>query len=410
MKAIRFHVTIPRYAAGLALGKLSSRAYTSGLSCTIYEEIPDPQLPGEDWAVLATRLGGICGTDTSAIYLKASPYFSPLVSSPYTFGHENYAHLAEAGKGVEGWRLGERVVVEPTLWCAPRGFTSLCSYCARGEVNLCERVTEGSLGAGWGIGNCRDTHGSWGPYFLAHRSQLYHLPDEISDENALMIEPFAVGLHAAIQNYPKDSDKVLIIGAGSIGLCMLAALRALGSQAEILVLARHSFQAEAAKRLGASHVVRATRDVGFYAEIAELIEAGIKQPLIGKCYLMGGVDLVFECVGSAVSLDDAFRLTRNGGRVVVVGLPGKVKSMDWSPIFARELEVRGSYVYNHAEQFQGRCWKAFDLAIHLLTSGKADLGWMVSHKFPLADYQQALDLTNKRRSEKVVKIAFEFGE
>jgi len=96
--------------------------------------------------------------------------------------------------------------------------------------------------------------------------------------------------------------------------------------------------------------------------------------------------------------------------VVVVGLPGKVKSMDWSPIFARELEVRGSYVYNHAEQFQGRCWKAFDLAIHLLTSGKADLGWMVSHKFPLADYQQALDLTNKRRSEKVVKIAFEFGE
>jgi len=193
-------------------------------------------------------------------------------------------------------------------------------------------------------------------------------------------------------------------------LCMLAALRALGSQAEILVLARHSFQAEAAKRLGASHVVRATRDVGFYAEIAELIEAGIKQPLIGKCYLMGGVDLVFECVGSAVSLDDAFRMTRNGGRVVVVGLPGKVKSMDWSPIFARELEVHGSYVYNHAEQFQGRRWKAFDLAIHLLTSGQADLGWMVSHKFPLADYQQALDLTNKRRSEKVVKIAFEFGE
>lgn len=409
MKAIRFHVTIPRYAAGLALGKISPRLYTSGLSCTTYEEVPDPQLPGEDWVVLATRLGGICGTDTSAVYLKASPYFSPLISSPYTFGHENYVLLAEAGKKVEGWRVGERLVVEPTLWCAPRGFTSLCSYCARGEINLCTRVTEGDVGAGWGIGNCRDTHGSWAPYFLAHRSQLYHLPDEISDENALMIEPFAVGIHAAIQNFPKDSDVVLIIGAGSIGLCVLAALRALGSQAEILVLARHTFQAEAARRLGASRVISAARDTGFYAEIADLTEARIKQPMIGKRYLLGGVDLVFECVGSASSMGDAFCLTRNGGRIVVVGLPGVVKKMDWSPIFARELEVRGSYVYHHAEQFQGKHWKAFDLAIYLLTNGKADLGWMVSHKFPLADYQQALDLTHKRGREKVMKIVFEYG-
>ena len=410
MKAIRFHVTIPRYAAGLALGKLSPRAYTSGLSCTTYEEIPDPRLPGEDWVVLGTRLGGICGSDTSAIYLKASPYFSPLVSSPYTFGHENYAHIAQVGKGVEGWRAGERVVVEPILWCAPRGFTSLCTYCASGEINLCKRVTEGSLAAGWGIGNCRDTYGSWAPYFLAHRSQLYHLPDEISDENALMVEPFAVGLHAALQNFPRDSDIVLIIGAGSIGLCLLAALRALGSQAKILVLARHAFQAEAATRLGASHVIRATRDTGFYAEIAELTGDILKQPIIGKRYLMGGVDLVFECVGNTASLDDALRLTCNGGRVVVVGLPGVVKRMDWSPIFARELEVRGSYVYNHAEQFQGKRWKAFDLAIELLASGKADLGWMVSHKYSLADFKQALRLTQKRGSENVVKIAFEFGK
>jgi threonine dehydrogenase-like Zn-dependent dehydrogenase len=409
MKAIQYHVTVPRYAAGLALGKLSKRIYTSGLSCTTYDEVPDPALPGEDWAVLGTRLGGICGSDTSAIYLKASPYFSPLVSSPYTFGHENYACIAEVGKALTGeWRPGERVVVEPTLWCAPRGFTSLCRFCAQGEVNRCERVTGGNLAPGLGIGSCRDTCGSWAPFFLAHRSQLYHLPDSISDENALMIEPFAVGLHAALQNLPRDGDKILIVGAGSIGLCMLAALRALGVQSEILILARHGFQAEAARKLGASQVIRATRDTGFYDEIAGLTGASLKQPLIGKSWLLGGVELIFECVGSRSALDDALRLTHNGGRVVVVGLPGVVKDLDWTPIFIKELEVRGAYAYHHADQFQGKRWKTFDLAIDLMARGKVDLGWMVTHKFAQKDYQQALDLTHKRSSEAVVKIAFQF--
>lgn len=408
MKAIQYHVTIPRYAAGLALGKLTPRFYTSGLSCTTFDDIPDPVPPGEDWVVLETRLGGICGSDTSAIFLKASPYFSPLVSSPYTFGHENVARIAQSGKELNGWRLGERVVVEPTLWCAPRGFTSLCRFCARGEINRCERVTEGGLAPGLGIGNCRDTCGSWAPYFLAHSTQLYHLPDAISDANALMIEPFAVGLHAALQNFPQDSEKVLIIGAGSIGLCMLAALRALGSQAEILVLARHDFQAGAARKLGASQVIRATRDAGFYDEIAAFTGASLKQPLIGKPWLLGGVDLIFECVGSRSSLDDALRLTCNGGRVVVVGLPGVVKTMDWTPIFIKELDVRGAYIYHHAEQFQGKRWKTFDLAIDLMERSKVDLAWMVTHTFALADYQRALDLTHKRGSEEVVKIAFAY--
>jgi threonine dehydrogenase-like Zn-dependent dehydrogenase len=317
--------------------------------------------------------------------------------------------MALVGKEVDGWHAGERVVVEPTLWCAPRGFTSLCRFCARGEVNRCERVTEGNLAAGLGIGNCRDTCGSWAPYFLAHRTQLYHLPDTISNENALMVEPFAVGLHAALQNFPNDNDKVLIIGAGSIGLCMLAALRALDSQAEILVLARYAFQAEAARRLGASQVIRATRDTAYYDEIAELTGASFKQPLIGKRYLLGGANLVFECVGTNSSLDDALRLTCNGGRVVVVGLPALVKSMDWTPIFIRELEVLGAYIYHHAEQFRGKRWKTYDLAIDLMERGKVDLGWMVTHKFAQAEYQRALELTRNRGNNAVLKIAFEFG-
>ncbi len=108
-----------------------------------------------------------------------------------------------------------------------------------GEVTRCEHLTQGKLAPGLMIGTCRDTGGSWSPYYLAHVSQLYRAPDEISDENALMVEPFAVGLHAALQNFPADHERVMILGVGTIGLTTLAALRALGSQAEIIVLARY---------------------------------------------------------------------------------------------------------------------------------------------------------------------------
>lgn len=409
MKAIQFNVTIPRYVTGLALSKLYPSALWSGLSCTSYGEIPDPELPGEEWAIVQTQLGGVCGSDTSAIFLKASPYLSVLTSSSFVFGHENVGAIAEVGRQAGGWKAGQRVVVEPTLWCAPRGFTQLCHFCARGEVNRCERVTQGSLSPGLGIGNCRETSGSWAPYFLAHRSQLYAVPEAISPENAVLIEPFAVGLHAALQNFPKDDDKVLIVGAGSIGLCMLAALRGLGSQAEILVLARHAFQAEAAQRLGASHVITSRDTAEVYGEMAELTGGSVKKPIIGKQVLLGGADLTFECVGSSQSLDDALRLTRNGGRMVVVGVPGIAKGVDWSAIFIQELEVKAAYIYHHAEQFGGRQWKTFDLAIDLMATGKVDLGWMVSHKFRLEEYRQALELTHRRGGQRALKIAFEFG-
>ena len=228
MKAIRFNATIPRYAAGLALGKVSAAQLWSGRSCTFVEDVPVPILPGPDWVRIKTRLGGICGSDLSVIRLNTSPYYSAFTSFPYTFGHENVGTIAEMGPAVTGWQPGERVVVEPLLWCTPRGFEEQCEFCRRGEINRCLRTNDGALAAGLFIGACRDTGGSWSPYFVAHQSQLYRLPEHLSDENALLVEPFAVGLHPALQHMPADDETVLILGAGTIGLSMLAALRAPG--------------------------------------------------------------------------------------------------------------------------------------------------------------------------------------
>ncbi|MCA9870291.1 MAG: alcohol dehydrogenase catalytic domain-containing protein [Anaerolineae bacterium] len=406
MKAIRFNATIPRYAAGLAMSRVRSSLLWSGRSCTYVEEVPVPDLIGPDWVRIRTRLGGICGTDIGTIHLHTSPYFSPFASFPYTIGHENVGVIAEVGPEAGDWQVGQRVVVEPLLWCAPRGFSrdQWCPNCARGEINQCQRVTEGNIAPGIIIGSCRDTGGSWSQSFVAHRSQLFAVPDHVSDENALMVEPFAVGLHPALSDTPGDDETVLILGAGTIGLCMLAALRAVGCQATILVAARYPFQIEAARRLGASDVL--TGDL--YDSVASRTGATLHKPIIGKRVVSGGVDRTYDCVGSDATLDDSLRLTRSGGKVILVGVPGIAKGVDWTAIFAQELTLRASYIYNNAEQWRGQTVATFDVALELIASGQVDLGWMVTHRFPLDKYSDALALHGKKGSSGLIKAVFEF--
>lgn len=415
MKAIQFRIIAPRPLVGIArdLEAAAAKFYPdilwSGLSCGLVN-IPEPRLPGEDWVKIKTRYGGICGSDLGGIHLETSPYYSVFASFPLTLGHENVGRIVEAGSRVRDWHVGDRVVVEPTLWCKPRGFDDLCPACARGEINLCERSTEGTLAPGMMIGYCRDTGGSWGAYFTAHESQLYRVPERVSDENALLVEPFCVGLHAVLQEIPGDEETVLIIGAGAIGLLTIAALRVLGSHARILVLARYPFQAEAAFKLGATEIIPSGRGYDYYVEIAQRTGARLHQPLIGERVVVGGVDRTFECVGSDRALDDAVRLTRSGGRVTLVGVPGIPKTVDWAPIFAKELDVRGSYVYNHAEPFRGSKWQAFDLALDLMQRGELDVGWLVTHKFRLDEYAHAFRLLNQRGASKAIRAVFEFDE
>jgi threonine dehydrogenase-like Zn-dependent dehydrogenase len=406
LKAIQFNAVIPRYALGLAGQKVMPSILWSGLSCTRYEDVPEPKLPGEDWVKIKTRYGGICGTDMGTIHLHTSPYLSPLSSFPFTFGHENVGTVAEVGAQAQEWKVGDRVVVEALLWCKPRGFKDLCRYCERGEINLCERMNQGAISPGVQPGFCRDTGGSWSEYFLAHTSQLLRVPDAVSDENALLVEPFSVGLHAALQYPPRGDESVLVMGAGVIGLMTIAALRATGSQAKIGVVARYPFQADAARRLGATEIIDGKQD--YFAEIARRTNGQLLQPVIGKRILYGGgEDLVYECVGSDSSIDDSLRLARNQGRVILVGVPGITKNVDWTAIFAKELEVIASYIYNRAEPYRGAKRSAFEIALELMERG-LDLSWMVTHRFKLEDYARAFELLERRGASKAIKAVFAF--
>jgi len=407
MKAIQFNASVPRYVAGKALGKLSHSLFWRGPGCTYMADIPEPTLRGPDWVVVATRYGGICGSDLGAIGLHTSPYFEPFASFPYTFGHENVGRIATVGEQVEGFEAGDRVVVEPLLWCEPRGVDELCGACARGEINLCSNKTEGKLSPGGFTGYCRDTGGSWSSHFLAHRSQLVKLPDSLSDEHGVLTDPLAVGLHAVLVAPPPAGATVLIQGAGTIGLTVLAALKGLDQDVRTLVVARHPHQVDAARRLGADEVI-APAGGDTYEQVAALTGGRLFKPMIGKRVMVGGALWTYECVGSDSAIDDALRMTEAGGTVTLVGVPGMARGIDWSSIFADELTVQASSVYHHREPFGGRTWRALDLAIDLLQSGKVDLEWMITHRFALEDWQQALDLHGSKGGSGLIKAVFEF--
>ncbi len=405
MEALQFVESIPRYVASKALGGLWKGVLWSSISCLVHRDVPEPVLPGPEWVKIRTRYSGICGSDMNLVLLHDSPSTSPYASFPFTIGHENVGTVAQVGADVDGFSLGDRVVVDPMLPCAVRGISPPCPFCQRGDYSLCENFTRGNLSPGMLIGSCRDTGGGWSPYFLAHRSQLIPVPDSVSDEAAVLVDPFASSLHPVARHFPTDGHTCLVVGAGIIGLGVIAGLRALGSRARIVVLARHGFQAELAKHYGADEVV--STGPGYVERMAAALGTSTLKTMIGKPVLAGGADVVFECVGSSGSIDDALRFAGRGGKVVLVGLAAVPRGIDWSFIWLKELQVAGSFCYS-TELYQGNRVRTYRLALDLMASGCVDLSPLLTHRFRLSEYKKAFAaLTDKKRS-RVIKAAFVF--
>ncbi len=407
MQALQFTDSIPRYVLSKLIGTGYPAIFWSDLACLRLAEVPLPALPTPEWLRIDTRYGGICGSDLGLILLHSSPSSSPFTSFPFTLGHENVGVVAETGAAVQDISVGQRVVVNPLLACAARGFTDPCEMCAQGETNLCQRFREGAIAPGMLMGVCCDTGGSWSQSFVAHQSQIIPVPDNVSDEAAVLAEPFAVALHAVLRNRPRDDQTVLVVGAGVIGLLTLAAIRAIGSRARVLITARHPFQVAMAERLGADLIIRPKRGAGFYHQVAEATGARVLKPIIGKQIVLGGIDIVYECVGSPSTVDDALRLTSSGGTMVLVGLAASPRGVDWTPIWLNEVRVHGSFCYAD-EEFEEERIPTLALALKLMAEGRVDLAPLLTHRFELADYRQALETVTSKGKSGVIKAAFAF--
>jgi L-iditol 2-dehydrogenase len=377
--------------------------FWSGLGFLQYRDVEEPPLPGPDWVRVAVRYGGICGSDLGSITLHTSPSVSAWTSFPFTVGHENVGTIGDIGGAVEGFAHGERVVVEPLLGCAARGLPRLCPPCARGEAGICENRVGGGIEAGLLTGSCATTGGSWSEAFVAHDSQLLRVPEGVSDENAVMSEPFAVALHGVLRHPPPQGGTALVLGAGVIGLCVIAGLRALGYANRIVAVARHPFQAELARGFGADVIVRP----GDEKALADALGARLDRPVLGPSLVAGGAEVVYECVGSSSSLDTAVRFTREGGTAVILGLAAAPEGVDWASIWLKEITLAGSYVYG-METWQGRPIRTMELALELFDQGQADLSALVTHRFPLSDYRRALSMASAKARHRLVKAVFAF--
>ena len=407
MKAVQYVKSVPRYLFVRTLGHRRPALATGALSCIRMAEVEPPALPTPEWMRIRPVMSGICGSDLSTVRASGSPYFSPLTSSPFVLGHEVVGELQETGSGSEAFSRGDRVVIEPGLCCPVRGIHPPCPSCRKGEFGLCEMVMHGDLAPGIQTGYCKDTGGGWSTSLVAHPFQLHRVPDRLSDEEAVLVEPFSCCLHAVLKSFPADDETVLVIGCGAIGLLTIAAIRALGGKCRVLAAARYPHQQAMAADLGAERVIG--RDDELYETVREVTGAEIHRPEIGRPVFIGGVHRTFDCVGSSRTIDDALRLTGSGGTVTLVGMPGIPSGIDWTAVWYKELNVRGAYAYG-MEDRGGRSVRTFDLAMQLMESGTVDLKPLVTDLFPLKDYRKAIGRAMEAGRHGAVKVAFDLRD
>jgi threonine dehydrogenase-like Zn-dependent dehydrogenase len=385
MKALRFERNMARFAAARLAGEL-----VPGKGATVgplrLADIDAPELPGDGWQIIRPRLAGICGSDLSTVDGTASRYFEPIVSFPFVPGHEVVADTDD----------DRRVVVEPVLGCVTRNISPPCPSCARGDLGGCERLAFGALEPGLQSGFCCDTGGGWGTFMVAHESQLHAVPDDVDDEAAVMVEPTACAVHAALRARPEPGTLVAVIGAGTLGLTTIAALRRFTAAGTIVAAAKHPYQRALAKDLGADIVCEPD-------ELGRLVRRLTGSLAYGN-QLTGGADAVVDCVGSEASITEALAITKPRGRVTLVGMPAAVK-LELTTLWHRETQIAGAYAYGTETLDDGTRRRTFDLAFELVRA--SGLGRLVSATYRLAEYREAIEHAASAGRRGAVKIAFD---
>jgi threonine dehydrogenase-like Zn-dependent dehydrogenase len=379
-------------------------AYLPGLANLSLTEVPIPDLPNDNWVVVKSKIAGICGSDLGFLQWKSMPSAEPYFQLPIIPGHELFGEVEAVGRRVGKLHPGQRVSVDPSLGCRERGFRKQCPQCKDGNPGICEHLAEGCLKPGILIGTCPDTGGGWGEYFVAHSRRLFPVPDTIGDDEASLLEPFSVCLRAVLNNPPHKRERVVVIGAGTIGLMNIAALRAVEPSCRIACVAKYPFQAELAGALGADDIINAQTD-DVMERVGALADTRVYKLSGGGAILAGGVRLVYDTVTSSLTLNQALRMVRGKGTLVVLGLAALPQGVDWTPVWMKEVSIVGSLTYG-AEVFQGKRTDTFARAIEFVARRRADLTPIQPRKYPLNQYRRALGQAARKKSSGAVKVSF----
>lgn len=383
--ALVFERKLARYAAAAVASRVVPGT-GGGVGPLRLRDIDPPELPGPDWHTIRPRLTGICGSDLATVEGRSSRYFEPLVSFPFVPGHEVV--------GID--EDGRRMALEPVLGPAARDEPLPFFGAAPGDGDDYGYLLGGSIEDGIQIGFCASTGGGWGEALVAHQSQLHRVPEHFSDEAAVMLEPAAGGVHAALKAQVGSGASVAVLGAGTMGLCSVAGVRALTSAGTVIVTAKYPHQRHLATELGADIVVDPT-------EIRRAVRRFCGCRMLGD-YLSGGVDVAIDAVGSPASIADAIAITRPRGRVILLGMPEAAR-LDLTGLWHRETELVGAYTYGTESLHGGRTATSFDLAFDLVAS--ANLERLVSARYPLDRYREAITHAAEAGSRGAIKVVFE---
>jgi threonine dehydrogenase-like Zn-dependent dehydrogenase len=299
---------------------------------------------------------------------------------------------------------GQRVLLYPNLSCATRGLPP-CEWCARGHYTQCLSYTKGALPSSIHTGNCSTVPGGLAQQVPAHALQCLALPDDVSDEVAVLGDPFAVGLHAVLRAPPPPGGTVVVYGCGTIGLCTIAIARLLHPQVRVVAVARFEHQAALATKLGAHLVLPHASELALVERLAHETGAELLRPWNGLPVCNGGVDVVYDTVASAKTLEVGVRVLRSRGSLSIVGV-STPKRFEWTPIYFKELHLVGSNAFA-LETIAGETRPGQQWYLDWVREGRVDVSALVTHKVPFAEYRRAFTTAIEQRRHASVKVVIE---
>lgn len=321
--------------------------------------------PAKNEVRIAVKRIGVCGSDPT-IYRGLHPY----VSYPLVPGHEISGVIDMVGEGVDETRVGDRVTVIPHLVCGE------CDVCKTKTYNFCEQLR--CTGA--------EADGAMCDYFCIPSEMAIKIPDEMDIDDAALVEPACVAYHGAKRANPDEADRVLVVGAGPIGVFCMQSCFALGAK-KVYIADMDSERLEIAKKLGATGTIDCSK---------ETLSEGLAR--LGE----QKITVYYDCVGEkGIVLNNILQIAHRGSRIVVVGVLQNGYNIPLLPDFVQhELSLYGTTMYVPTDYVE---------MIDLMSRGIITTKGMISHRFGLEDIPAVLDMIDKRR-EKTFKVLIEVAD
>jgi len=322
------------------------------------EDIEKPSIGHNDVLIKVHRTA-ICGTDIHIF--KWDDWASKTIPVPMAVGHEFYGEVVECGSEVKGFSIGDRVSAEGHITCG------ICRNCRAGRRHLCMNTV--------GIGVNRA--GAFSDYISVPAFNVFKLPDAISDDMASILDPLGNATHTAL-SFDLVGEDVLITGAGPIGVMAVAIARYAGAR-HIVITDVNDYRLELARKMGAT--------------VALNVTSGSLDQTMQDLGMEEGFDVGMEMSGNPSAFRDMLRTMHHGGKIALLGIPPDETSIDWTEVIFKGLTIKGIY---GREMFE--TWYKMS---SMLQSG-LNIEPIITHRYPLADYQEAFELMESGQSGKII--------